>query len=125
MSVRDDRRTVPGAQAKPVKPAPESMKERREAQPRDSVQPLSPSKRKKADENSECSALSAQIAESPSTLSKRPRPDASPLKVLPQKYELCQVEDMVVLISHMLGELIETNDALALRTGHLTRFHSR
>jgi len=35
------------------------------------------------------------------------------------------VEDVVVLIAHMLGELIETNDALALKSGHLTRFHSR
>ncbi|KAM0270858.1 hypothetical protein ACHAQH_009303 [Verticillium albo-atrum] len=32
---------------------------------------------------------------------------------------------MVVLIAHMLSELIETNDALALRSGNLTRFHSR
>lgn len=32
---------------------------------------------------------------------------------------------MVVLIAHMLSELIETNDALALRSGSLTRFHSR
>jgi hypothetical protein len=45
---------------------------------------------------------------------------------LPQRYELCHVEDMVVLISHMLAELIETNDSLALRgSGSLTRFHSR
>lgn len=32
---------------------------------------------------------------------------------------------MVVLIAHMLSELIETNDGLALRSGSLTRFHSR
>lgn len=45
--------------------------------------------------------------------------------MLPEKYEFCAVEDMVVLIANMLGELIETNDALALKSGHLTRFHSR
>ncbi|OIW27548.1 cyclin-related 2, partial [Coniochaeta ligniaria NRRL 30616] len=45
--------------------------------------------------------------------------------ILPQKYELCRVEDIVVLIANMLCELIETNDALALKSGHLTRFHSR
>ncbi|TLS20882.1 uncharacterized protein PpBr36_10807, partial [Pyricularia pennisetigena] len=56
---------------------------------------------------------------------KRAKPMRPPPKVLPQRYELCQVEDIVVLIAHMLGELIETNDALALKSGHLTRFHSR
>ncbi|KAB5582628.1 cyclin [Coniochaeta sp. 2T2.1] len=56
---------------------------------------------------------------------KRARAEAAPAKVLPQKYEFCQVEDIVVLIANMLCELIETNDALALKSGHLTRFHSR
>jgi hypothetical protein len=56
---------------------------------------------------------------------KRARPEAAPAKILPQKYEFCEVEDVVVLIANMLGELIETNDALALKSGHLTRFHSR
>lgn len=32
---------------------------------------------------------------------------------------------MVTLISNMLGELIETNDSIAMKSGHLTRFHSR
>ncbi|CAK7262533.1 Pho80p cyclin [Sporothrix epigloea] len=45
--------------------------------------------------------------------------------MLPEQYEFCKVEDMVVLIANMLGELIETNDVLALKSGHLTRFHSR
>lgn len=56
---------------------------------------------------------------------KRQRPEPRPLKVLPLRYELCSREDMVILIAHMLSELIETNDALALRSGSLTRFHSR
>lgn len=44
---------------------------------------------------------------------------------LPSRYEFCPVEDMVELISHMLGELIATNDLDAIASGRLTRFHSR
>lgn len=35
------------------------------------------------------------------------------------------MEDMVILIANMLSELIETNDLLAMKSGQLTRFHSR
>ncbi|KAG4444264.1 hypothetical protein IFR05_000239 [Cadophora sp. M221] len=55
---------------------------------------------------------------------KRPRSDQEP-KVLPTKYEFCAVEDMVILIANMIQELITTNDRLPLRSGVLTRFHSR
>ncbi|KAL2066196.1 hypothetical protein VTL71DRAFT_2267 [Oculimacula yallundae] len=55
---------------------------------------------------------------------KRPRSDLEP-KVLPTEYEFCPVEDMVILIANMIQELIETNDRLPLRSGVLTRFHSR
>ncbi|KAL2265673.1 hypothetical protein VTJ83DRAFT_6773 [Remersonia thermophila] len=58
-------------------------------------------------------------------VAKRPRTAERPTKTLPLRYELCPVPDMVVLIAHMLGELIETNDAIALSSGRLTRFHSR
>ncbi|CAK7209304.1 Pho80p cyclin [Sporothrix bragantina] len=68
---------------------------------------------------------SPSVADSSPAASKRARPEAAPVKMLPEQYELCAVEDMVVLIANMLGELIETNDALALKSGHLTRFHSR
>ncbi|KAL2131300.1 hypothetical protein VTI74DRAFT_5284 [Chaetomium olivicolor] len=86
----------------------------------------SPSKRRNSQgPGSITSALSAGAEQNPSTLSKRARPDTTPPKLLPRRYELCPVEDMVVLIAHMLGELIERNDALALKSGHLTRFHSR
>ncbi|KAK3387667.1 cyclin-domain-containing protein [Podospora didyma] len=72
------------------------------------------------------SAVSAADAlQSPPAFTKRSKPETAPPKLLPEKYEHCQVEDVVVLIAHMLGELIETNDALALKSGHLTRFHSR
>jgi hypothetical protein len=46
-------------------------------------------------------------------------------KVLPLRYEFCDVEDMVILIADMISELIETNDNLPLRDVVLTRFHSR
>lgn len=85
--------------------------------------PLSPVKRR----NSQ--GPGASIGESSAggqrSLPKRVKPDAAPPKVLPVRYELCAIEDIVVLIANMLSELIETNDALAMRSGHLTRFHSR
>ncbi|KAF8864413.1 cyclin-domain-containing protein [Acephala macrosclerotiorum] len=56
---------------------------------------------------------------------KRSRTEQTAVKILPAKYEFCPVEDMVVLISDMIQELIQTNDSLPLRTGVLTRFHSR
>jgi len=56
---------------------------------------------------------------------KRAKSAKSAAKVLPNKYELCDVEDMVILIADMISELIETNDNLPLRDVVLTRFHSR
>lgn len=56
---------------------------------------------------------------------KRAKEAQPTVKVLPAKYEFCEVGDIVVLIANMIAELIETNDALPLRTGVLTRFHSR
>ncbi|KAK6226302.1 cyclin [Colletotrichum tabaci] len=86
----------------------------------------SPGKRRNSQDPAAAQAASASVAgESSSSAAKRPKPTAGPPKILPQRYEFCGVEDMVVLISHMLSELIETNDALALRSGSLTRFHSR
>jgi hypothetical protein len=56
---------------------------------------------------------------------KRVRSAQTPVKILPIRYELCEVEDMVVLIADMISELIQTNDGLPLQSGVLTRFHSR
>ncbi|KAK5635232.1 hypothetical protein RRF57_010944 [Xylaria bambusicola] len=93
------------------------------AQPdRQSANPLSPAKRRSSDSEDQRNIL-AQDGES--TSPKRTRPNANPPKVLPPRYELCDVEDMVVLIANMIGELIETNDSLAMKSGNLTRFHSR
>lgn len=56
---------------------------------------------------------------------KKVRADTPPRKVVPSLYEECDVRDLVILISSMLLELISYNDAIPLRDGHLTRFHSR
>ena len=56
---------------------------------------------------------------------KKARADTPPRKVVPSQYEDCDVRDLVVLISSMLLELISYNDAIPLKDGHLTRFHSR
>ena len=56
---------------------------------------------------------------------KKARPDAPAVRIVPQQYDLCDTRDLVVLISSMLMELIRYNDAIPLRDGHLTRFHSR
>jgi hypothetical protein len=88
-------------------------------------QALSPSKRRNSQgPGSSSNTAPLDALQTNPTLSKRAKPERAP-KVLPQRYEHCPVEDMVVLIAHMLGELIETNDTLALKSGHLTRFHSR
>ncbi|KAL1840762.1 hypothetical protein VTJ49DRAFT_154 [Mycothermus thermophilus] len=86
----------------------------------------SPSKRRiSQDPGSTTSAPADAASPNHAGLPKRPRPAEKPTKILPPRYEQCPVEDMVVLIAHMLGELIETNDSIALQSGRLTRFHSR
>ncbi|KAI9840783.1 MAG: hypothetical protein M1837_001313 [Sclerophora amabilis] len=56
---------------------------------------------------------------------KRPRHPRPAVIVMPAKYELCDVKDLVVLISDMLMELVRFNDDIPLKDGRLTRFHSR
>ncbi|KIX99204.1 uncharacterized protein Z520_04780 [Fonsecaea multimorphosa CBS 102226] len=56
---------------------------------------------------------------------KKARPDAPPPRIMPLRYETCNTRDLVLLISSMLMELIRYNDAIPLREGQLTRFHSR
>jgi len=118
-------KTVPAAAHAPTS-GPAKQQHIRVSQAEMAAQAVSPSKRKIPQGGESSHAGSPAAAEGgSSTLTKRPKPEEAPSKALPLKYEFCAVEDMVVLISHMLGELIETNDALALRSGHLTRFHSR
>ncbi|KAG9583239.1 cyclin-domain-containing protein, partial [Aureobasidium melanogenum] len=49
---------------------------------------------------------------------------AANIKIMPLRYETCDVKDLGYLISNMLMELIRLNDPIPL-TGRLTRFHSR
>lgn len=85
------------------------------------VEPESPALKRRGSQNSVPPATTAPDA----FPAKRARTDQAPVKILPLKYEFCPVEDMVVLIANMIQELIQTNDNLPLRTGVLTRFHSR
>lgn len=64
-------------------------------------------------------------SEEHSSPAKRARPQTPTVKVMPLKYETCDVKDLGVLISDMLMELVRLNDAHPLRDGQLTRFHSR
>jgi hypothetical protein len=66
----------------------------------------------------------ASVEESKRGSPKRPR-KIEEIKVMPMQYEKCNPRDLVILISSMLMELIRYNDAIPLRDGHLTRFHSR
>lgn len=56
---------------------------------------------------------------------KRSRQAKPAVKEMPEQYETCDVKDLVVLISNMLMELVRFNDAIPLKDGRLTRFHSR
>ncbi|KAJ4378951.1 Pho80p cyclin [Didymella sp. IMI 355093] len=70
-------------------------------------------------------ASAASREEAPSSPAKRQRPPEANVKVMPLKYETCDVKDLGVLISDMLMELVRLNDGYPLRDGQLTRFHSR
>lgn len=98
--------------------------------PQNAAEALSPNKRRgspaeKAQEAPLQNSGPVSTEESSAQASKRAKPDEQPPKVLPNQYELCDVEDMVILIAHMLAELIATNDAIRISNGGLTRFHSR
>lgn len=93
------------------------------APPAPAPEPQSPrTKRRQFKETAESSSSSATTRSIPP---KRTKSAKTAAKVLPARYELCAVEDMVILIADMISELIETNDNLPLRDVVLTRFHSR
>lgn len=79
-------------------------------------------KRRQFKESTEPDSTSATTRSIPPKRTKSAKTEA---KSLPARYELCPVEDMVILIADMISELIETNDNLPLRDVVLTRFHSR
>ncbi|KAL9123157.1 MAG: hypothetical protein Q9187_000302, partial [Circinaria calcarea] len=62
-------------------------------------------------------ANSASRTSSPSQGSspKRVRPPKAAAKIMPIKYEICDVKDLVVLISNMLMELVRFNDEIPLQ----------
>ena len=108
---------------KPIPWGPSSdVKGKEPVAPSSAVQPLSPSKRRNSQGPGSSSAALPPLDQS---LPKRSKQESAAPKSLPIRYELVPVEDMVVLIAHMLCELIDTNDQFALKAGHLTRFHSR
>ncbi|KAI1633918.1 cyclin-domain-containing protein [Biscogniauxia mediterranea] len=120
--------TVAPSNPQSVVPAPPPEPQLSPVRPdKPAANPLSPNKRRKSQDPAgpESSASSLAVATSQQGSPKRARPNQTPPKELPLRYELCDVEDMVVLIANMLGELIETNDTLAMKSGNLTRFHSR
>ncbi|KAF4981193.1 hypothetical protein FZEAL_2962 [Fusarium zealandicum] len=93
-------------------------------QPGQAPSGVSPNKRRGSPTPANLQATAVAKSSPPQT-TKRPKPDAPPPKVLPERYEFSSVEDMVELIAHMLAELIATNDSIRISNGGLTRFHSR
>jgi len=47
------------------------------------------------------------------------------IKEVPQRFEQCEIEELVILIAGMLDRLIKHNDQIPLTQNSLTRFHSR
>jgi len=60
-----------------------------------------------------------------SNAAKRTRPGSTSEKVMPRRYETCEVKELGVLMSNMIMEIIAINDNIELEDGKLTRFHSR
>lgn len=80
---------------------------------------LSPGTKRRQSERTVSSTSSIVLAP------KRVKPDNPDVKILPLQYELCDVEDIVILMASMISELCEQNDKFPLNSGALTRFHSR
>ncbi|ETS77494.1 hypothetical protein PFICI_11368 [Pestalotiopsis fici W106-1] len=123
---------VQSQSATPKDPPEPNLSPKRPDHVTSGANPLSPAKRRNSQDLAQAtpepgSSSAAAISKNGKSKSspKRSRTDQGPAKLLPLKYEFCDVEDMVVLIANMLSELIETNDSLAMKSGHLTRFHSR
>ncbi|KAF3919899.1 Cyclin-U2-1 [Orbilia brochopaga] len=75
-----------------------------------------------AGQNPEEASLAPLSIQSPS---KRAKPSLSTKKLVPKEYSLCSMNDLVVLISDMLNQLVAINNGIPLTPGGLTRFHSR
>jgi hypothetical protein len=108
-------RVDPSPAAQDAQPQPQTRKTPRDAPRDEHQQRIVPT---------EARAASREEAP-PSSPAKRQRPPEANVKVMPLKYETCDVKDLGVLISDMLMELVRLNDGYPLRDGQLTRFHSR
>jgi hypothetical protein len=89
----------------------------------DAPAPQSPKPKRR--QSKESSPSSTTNTAGQSCISKRTKSSRTAPKVLPARYELCNVEDIVILIADMISELIKTNDNIPLKDVELTRFHSR
>ncbi|MCJ1288111.1 hypothetical protein MMC26_007466 [Xylographa opegraphella] len=118
---RKERSTSPLTGAAPREPhlLPQMTAERSHTPPPSSTCPGTASSTTLA--NSVAAASSSSQGSSP----KRARPPKTAAKIMPARYETCDVKDLVLLISNMLMELIRFNDEIPLKDGRLTRFHSR
>lgn len=103
----------PSTRATPETLSPHTQIKRQAAEPAEEVVPTTNGVESQEQDSSHHSPV------------KRARPDAPPVRLMPVLYENCNTRDLVVLISSMLMELIRYNDAIPLREGQLTRFHSR
>lgn len=119
-SIEPERAAQADGPENPVKPAP-TPEDAPSIPPEPTLKAESPSIKRRQSKD----AVVSSVAPGPAVPPKRHRPDKGSVKILPAKYELCEIEDVVVLIANMIQELIQTNDELPLRSGVLTRFHSR
>lgn len=110
----------------PRQPTPAKTQAQREPQSaRQPNHPVPPSPKTKRRQFKETTESDHSTGTAQASSPKRTKPAKSAAKVLTARYELCAVEDIVILIADMISELIETNDNLPLRDVVLTRFHSR
>ncbi|KAJ4990596.1 cyclin [Stagonosporopsis vannaccii] len=113
---------VPSEPALRVDPSPAAAEQQQNAQPQSR---RTPRDAPHGEQQQRMVPAEAAADEVPSSPAKRLRPPEANVKVMPLKYETCDVKDLGVLISDMLMELVRLNDGYPLRDGQLTRFHSR
>ncbi|KAH9878772.1 hypothetical protein IAQ61_002046 [Plenodomus lingam] len=121
------------ASARPVVTEPPEPKLRLDPQPLSPAHHVQPQTRRTPKQKAEGSPDHVATHKGASTVlhvsaspAKRVRPEQDRhVKVMPLQYETCDVQDLGVLISDMLMELVRLNDGYPLRDGTLTRFHSR
>ena len=118
---REPVRVEAPAPEQPAVPAPPAVALVPSSPTKPLLQPESPAMKRRQSQD----VPTAVVGNGQPLATKRAKSAENSVKVLPYKYEFCPVEDLVVVISLMISELIETNDQLPLRNGVLTRFHSR